>query len=184
MTSLWLFIKHIITSEYLSLLLRIYLGFIFIYASMSKLSSPAAFAEAIAFYQIVPYWFVNFFAVVLPWIEFVCGFFLIIGLRTRSVTCVISLLLIIFTVGILINLMRGVPIDCGCFSNAGNRISWWDMLRDLLWLLFAVQIFFYDRVYLLRRKGLIGSTIEPIVQTFISQLYKERQLATGFPHRV
>jgi hypothetical protein len=50
-----------------------------------------------------------------------------------------------FTAGILINLVRGSPINCGCFGNLKDRISWWDIPRDLLWTLFAVQIFLFDR---------------------------------------
>ena len=166
MRTSWLFFKKIISSKYLSLLLRFYLGFLFMHASMSKISNPAGFAEVFASYQIIPYWSVNLFAVALPWIEFVCGLFLIIGLRTQAVTLIISLLLVAFTIGIFINLIRGVPIDCGCFSNAANKISWWHIPRDLLWLIFAVQIFFYDRVFLLRRQGIIGDSIKSNVYHF------------------
>jgi len=150
---LLLFSKRIICSKYLSLLLRFYLGVLFIYAGMSKIPSPAEFAEALAFYRIAPYWSVNFLAVALPWIEFVCGLFLFIGLRTRTVTCVISFLLVTFTIAILINMIRQTPIGCGCFGDSSLRISWWDVLRDLICLLFAVQIFCYDKIYLLHRKG-------------------------------
>lgn len=166
MRTAWLFFKIFISSKYLSLLLRFYLGFLFMYASMSKISNPAGFAEVIASYQIIPYWSVNLFAVSLPWIEFVCGLFLIIGLRTQAVTLIVSLLLVAFTIGIFINLIRGVPIDCGCFSNVGRKISWWHIPRDLLYLIFAVQVFLYDRLYLLHRQGIICNRIEPNMYHF------------------
>ena len=157
MTKLWLVFKQIISSEYLSFLLRYYLGFLFITVGVSKISHPSGFAETLASYQIIPYWSVNFVAIALPWIELVCGVLLIIGLRTRAVTIIISILLITFATGILINLMRGSPIYCGCFSNAEDRISWWDIPRDLLWALFAIQIFFCDRIFLVRREWIGGS---------------------------
>jgi putative oxidoreductase len=151
MKSIWSFVKKIIQSKYLALVLRLYIGTLFIYASMSKVPYPAEFAQALASYQIIPFWAVNFIAIALPWIEVICGLFLIIGLRSKAVASIIGFLLILFTLGIMINLLRAAPINCGCFGNAGEQITWWDIPRDLFWLLMTVQIFFFDRVYLLRR---------------------------------
>jgi uncharacterized membrane protein YphA (DoxX/SURF4 family) len=147
MTKIWLFIKRIITSEYLSVVLRWYIGILFIYASMVKIPYPAEFAEALASYQIVPYWALNFVAVYLPWVEVTCGLFLILGLSTRAASSIIAFLLICFAIGQTVNLVRGVPISCGCFENAGDPISWWDIPADLGWMLLTIQIFFYDRIF-------------------------------------
>ncbi len=147
MTRLWAHIKGIITNKYLSVMLRQYIGILFIYASMTKVSYPAEFAEALASYQLVPYWALNFVAVYLPWLELTCGLFLIIGLSTRAASSILASLLVFFALGQTVNLYRDIPISCGCFANAGDPISWWNIPKNLFWMLSCMQIFFFDKIF-------------------------------------
>jgi putative oxidoreductase len=145
-------LRKLITHRYLSLALRLYLGGLFIYASMYKINYPAEFAESIATYELLPYWSVNFMAVVLPWVELICGILLIIGIRSRTATVVIGSLLLMFTLAILINVVKGASISCGCFHAIEDKISWWTVLRDLLWLTMAIQVFFHDKAFHLEKR--------------------------------
>ena len=154
------YINKFIKSPYFSLVLRLYIGGIFVYAGISKVHYPGEFAENLAAYQMLPYWAVNFVAVVLPWIEIICGLSLIVGVKSRVSASMIGVLLIVFTLGIFINLLRGTPISCGCFDSIGAQISWKDVFRDLGWFILTLQIFFYDRIslihggqLLLRKRG-------------------------------
>src|SRR5208337_1059066 len=151
-------IKRAVASEYLSLALRIYLGYFFIYASLSKIPYPAQFAEAIANYRLVPYMVLNLGAIILPWIEFVTGLFLIIGFRSTTSVILIGLLLIMFDVMLLINMYQGAPITCGCYDTVGEPIGWKKVFENALMLVFSVQVYYCDRPVLLHKlKSIMGA---------------------------
>jgi uncharacterized membrane protein YphA (DoxX/SURF4 family) len=59
--------------------LRLFLGLVFVYASFDKILRPAAFAEIIYNYQILPEALINFTSIFLPWLELHLGLLLILG---------------------------------------------------------------------------------------------------------
>ena len=65
--------KSILSHPYFSLVSRVILGLTFVFAAVEKISYPEEFAVAIQAYQIVPMQYINIIALILPWLELVCG---------------------------------------------------------------------------------------------------------------
>ena len=101
----------------------IYIGWTFISASLDKIVDSISFSNSINNYEITPYWVNNLVALILPWLEFISGLLMFIGLfrlfRYNSNfidipnNIVIAMLLwFIFILSIAI--YRDLDIDCGC----------------------------------------------------------------------
>lgn len=144
-------VRHLLTHPLLSLALRLYLSGVFIYASLHKINFPAEFADNIAGYLIVPYWLVNPLAVFMPWLELVCGLFLLAGVRVRAASLLIAGMLIMFTLAVIVALVQDTPIGCGCFQSVGDAISWWTVLRDVVWLGLGIHVYRFDSLVHLDR---------------------------------
>lgn len=143
--------RHALTHPALALVLRLYLAGVFVYASLHKINFPAEFADNIAGYLIVPHWLVNPLAVFMPWLELVCGLFLLAGVRVRAASLVVAGMLAMFTLAVVVALLQDTPINCGCFQSVGEAISWWTVLRDLTWLAMSAHVYRYDSLVHLDR---------------------------------
>jgi putative oxidoreductase len=144
--------KRVLTNPYVALAFRVYLGGIFIYASMYKISYTAEFAENIASYQIVPYWGVNLLSILMPWAELICGTLLLFGVRSKAAVLMIGGMLVVFITAIFLSLARNIPIGCGCFHSLEEPMTWTTLLRDLVWLSMAVHVYLFDSILQLERK--------------------------------
>lgn len=141
---------RIVSHKTVSFLFRIVLGVTFLYACYDKILHPELFAEAVANYRLLPSPLVGLVAVTLPWVELFCGVFLILGLFVRSSALVASLMFIVFCVGLTSAVLRGIDIDCGCFSvtNGGHTVNFSYILRDLGYLVLSIHVLFLDRGFL------------------------------------
>ncbi|RPJ70774.1 MAG: DoxX family membrane protein [Desulfobacteraceae bacterium] len=136
-------LKAALTHPVLGLVLRVYVGAVFVSASMYKINFPAEFAETIAAYQLVPYWAVNALALIMPWTELVGGILMVLGIRTKAAAAAIGGMLVLFSLAILITLLRDIPIGCGCFTSIEEPMGWDTLVRDLLWLAMTVHVYRY-----------------------------------------
>jgi len=146
------------TNKYLGLIFRLALGVIFLIAGYEKIISPADFASSIRNYRIVPHLAVNIMAITMPWLEFFCGIFLILGIFIRTSAMLVSLMLVVFSIAIISAIIRGLDIDCGCFKNIlmAGKVGWNKFFQDILMLVMGLHIFLFPNHFLsveaIRRK--------------------------------
>lgn len=122
-------------------LLRLFLGGLFVYMGVHKIGDPVAFLKQIRLYEMLPetppYYLVGS-AIVLPWLEVVCGVALVLGLWRRGAGAVITIMLAVFTPAIFlrawaIHTTDGTPFfeiafDCGC--GGGPVVIWKKLLEN------------------------------------------------------
>jgi uncharacterized membrane protein YphA (DoxX/SURF4 family) len=112
--------NKLLSNKYFLLTIRIVLGFVFIFAAISKATEPDVFARSISNYKLLPLFSINFLAIILPWIELCAGILLVFGISIKENSAILSGLLLIFIIAIAISLGRGLNIDCGCFGTVGG----------------------------------------------------------------
>lgn len=122
---------------------RLVLGGIFIWAGADKILHPAAFAQAINNYQILPGKTINLTALILPWVELLLGTFLVLGIWLPGAVALANVLLLVFLGALVFNVARGLDVHCGCFSSSteGDPATLWYLLRDTVFLCLGGYIF-------------------------------------------
>ncbi len=120
--------------NYLPVVLRIFLGVLFVYASLNKVADPKKFAMVIYNYQILPSSLVYLTAVILPWVELLVGFSLLTGVFLSGGSLLAFLSMVIFFLALGFNLVRGINVDCGCFEMGLEQVTRekmiWYLVRD------------------------------------------------------
>ncbi len=147
------------------LLLRLVLAAVFIYAAVQKIGKPLLFADEIRAYGVVDYGPPLFImAIVLPWLELLCGLSLVAGVMLRGSALALVALNALFVVVIAyrsVGLVRGgtpfldVYFDCGC--GFGATYAWKKLAEDFVYFAAAGAILVAPKhrfVLSLRRRSL------------------------------
>ncbi len=141
--------KRILTGRELNLLLRLFLGGMFIYAAWDKVLNPYGFAVSIRAYKVIPFAMSNVTALSVAWAEIVAGAMLVLGILPRKAAGAIFLLLLVFTVAIASTVVRGMAIDCGCFgAEGGASTSWLLIARNVALLIGTFLVVRYNDGFL------------------------------------
>ena len=157
--------KRILARRELNLLLRLFIGGMFVYAAWDKVLNPYGFAVSIRAYKIVPFALSNFVALGVSWSELAAGIMLVLGILPRKAAGAIFVLLGVFTVAIATIVVRGMAIDCGCFgSDGGASTSWLLIVRNLALLFGTALVILYNDGFLCLFPG--GRTRAPEPERF------------------
>ncbi len=118
----------------LTLLLRWFVAAIFIFAGTSKILNPDTFARDIDNYRLLPYLLVTIMAIILPWLEVLCGIFLIVGKWKKGAAITLLVLTFMFLIAIGSAIARGLDITCGCFSMTieGTKVGYTRLVEDVV----------------------------------------------------
>jgi uncharacterized membrane protein YphA (DoxX/SURF4 family) len=139
---------HWIYNPFVLLVLRLVLAAVFVYAAVHKIGRPLAFADEIHTYGVVDYGPPLYvMAIVLPWLELLCGLSLLTGVFIRGSALVLLGLNAMFlaviakkTAGFM---HIGTPFmkvyfDCGC--GFGSTYAWKKLLEDAVYLVIAAAL--------------------------------------------
>jgi uncharacterized membrane protein YphA (DoxX/SURF4 family) len=150
-------VKDLLRSPALHLVVRLLLGLVFVYASLDKIATPAAFARIVYQWQVLGPVAANVVAVTLPWVELLAGLLLVVGAWKRDAAAVVAVLLVVFVVAAVFVLARGIDVDnCGCTSVAAagtapswppawmRGVGWYLITRNLVMLAGALLLVFVE----------------------------------------
>lgn len=112
---------------------RVALAAVYLLAAVPKLGDPAAFAQDIDNYHLLPVDWAGVAAVVLPPLELVVAAALLLGVHARGAALVSAGMLIAFAAAMGQAIARGIDLDCGCFGSAlAMHVSGWSILRNVV----------------------------------------------------
>jgi uncharacterized membrane protein YphA (DoxX/SURF4 family) len=108
-----------------------------------KLRGVDDFARAIPKFELVTdHAIVEWIAYIVPWIEAVCAFALVIGFWARAAALVLFLMLMGFAAAMLSVIARGLEVDCQCFGEYfGARVGWSSIARNVVFMAIAAPVF-------------------------------------------
>lgn len=114
----------------LSLLLRVPVGIVLLWAAAGKLADPVEFVNTVKLHEWVPRPLASMTGWLLPWFELLLGYLLVAGIATSQVSLVAGVVLGLSGAVGLVTLLRGGIVPCGCFGSLSTeRISWLTIVR-------------------------------------------------------
>ncbi|MDR1192427.1 MAG: DoxX family membrane protein [Verrucomicrobiales bacterium] len=128
-----------------TLILRWVLGLVFVYAGVMKIMAPTDFVASLQTFRFIPVWLIKLAVMTFPMFELVTGILLCLRIWFKPALCAVNGMCLLFLAALTVALIRGEPVDCGCFGAGQISIAhvWLALGRDVL--LLAAGLFLYIR---------------------------------------
>lgn len=131
--------------DVISFIARFGMAGIWLWAGFSKLGNQMGVAQSVLAYEMFTPEVANFIALVLPPLEIAAGLMLLLGVFLRPTAKVTAFVLALFTIGLVQAWVRGLAINCGCFSvninDTGDTMTYlWAVLRDIGFLIASLWV--------------------------------------------
>lgn len=132
---------------WLSRILHLIFGGVFVYAGALKALDPIRFLADVRSFELLPDPFAACVAMFLPWLEIFCGLAVITGCLRKGGLALLNLSLVAFLIAILVSWYRGIDIRCGCFGDKGDASSNYVELivRDVVLLALGIALMRWRR---------------------------------------
>ena len=127
----------------INLIIRLFIGGLFIITGIGKIADPVLFAKEIANYRMLPDISINLLAIILPWIELVVGILFIFGIRVKASIFLLAGMLLMFNIAVASAWARGLNINCGCFSNIAKETVGIGKLSENFAMFLALAFMFF-----------------------------------------
>jgi uncharacterized membrane protein YphA (DoxX/SURF4 family) len=135
-------IRDTVYSRWLSLLIRLLLGGIFIVSGTAKLPLQMEFVEIVQSYGILPDFIAVVYGFALPWVEFLVGCFLVVGIQIKSAVIVVILMCVSFLVGNIGAAVTGNYYCSDCFGTLFSLTVSQAIAIDVFMLIASVILLF------------------------------------------
>lgn len=126
---------------------RLAVGGIFLVSGLAKLADPVRFLLTLREFRLLPGVAESFLAVYLPWLEFLLGLCMVVGVLHRTSALLIAGLNGVFVAAIASVIARGIEVDCGCFGLLADVLHLPDLadgkaiVRNLVLIGLCVYVF-------------------------------------------
>lgn len=141
----------------LRIMVRWLLGALLVFASLSKIANLHEFYISIAAYQLpLPGAWLRLSAMILPWLELLCGLLLLGAVWTRAALVWVLVMFGVFVLATGQAWARGLDISCGCFNlgafgfDPASGKSFVKFIESVGFAFFRALLLFLGAVYVCR----------------------------------